>query len=943
MLRFWWLLWLLHPIFLTATSTTSLHKRDYSRGLTLVTTVFLKKRSWLPPFETKYYVHTALQFGPAGDDSILRVQLTAVPDKVREEAGLQKFEQRGGRGNDLLLSLFSRELRDDYKSMDANLGSVVARTYTDLGTVVYSNAQIMEQRKGTGLAWNAWKTDANYRSGRSATGQMQQINDCNSFTQRLLRIMNVEVPEKTRRIFDSSLEHAAHSDVFANIDVTLGMYRTLGRGGRKSRLSTIRSIGKSNPRPAKQFFNPYMAPELGGPFAGDNPYALSPLDDIEEEPPTYDGPLDRAMKSDWGLDDSPQITTQWDKSLCPRSRKRTSLLTRACAPRSLFADGEIFAASSRVGGTLESVRVVATGVAEALGVAATVASAVFVIIDFVNHDWVGGGFALAGLIGGLAVAALVAGPAGWILSAGVTAFFMILPGAFTKAVHPPRNDDKQQILRWAAFGDSTHSGDEQCKEQHPGANCTVVYGAGVLSLIFQWDNFDSIAFLARYNDGWAMTLPEIADVFQIVDSEQPNNTAQAAAVIDCGTPPRIPSRWRLQQGGAKWCPAPKFSLRREHIVLPNINQTADVVYKRIIPQPGGDCLLVSETASKTYLPDYNITVFGGQAAIACNITAGYNNGTSVIPLDNHGLPVDIQGQTINATAILDQAAAKLATSLTDSSNGNNTGINTTSDNMPSQSPASSLQSTSPISPGSASTDDQAGHHIDPPPPSSFQSQLLNTTNAVCFSTNNDNSPPALCLPNGTYSIQDGSTGYLPTTKATTLTFPPSSGASLSFSIITPGHNGQHPLTTQKHFSENVTSASNDDFTNSISRLSPSQTFSISIPPSHPPYPPPSPPPPLLCLFTRPAYLGQVLCLGPGGGPLPTSIRGKVASLRVYGGSRSATTAWVYAKFYGDVGGLRVTGDVPDLSAVAYGPEKGENWGGGGGGDGRVVAAWVVEG
>ena len=789
---FWWILWLfLQPNLLLITNATSLVARDYSRGLTLVTTIFLEKRSWLPPFKKQYYVHTALQFEAVGDQRILRIQLTAIPEIVEIEANLRAFSQRGASRQDLLLSLFARELKEDYKTQDANLDAVKARTYTDLGTVDYSNAQIMDQRTGAGLAWDAWKTDTTYRSGTTTTGEMQVINDCNSFTQRLVEKMNVELPRKSIKIFDSSLKYALRSADYQNVEITLGLYRAIGRNGHNMRARAFRAIGSPNPPARLQTYDVYMAPELIADFKSDNPYA-SRLEDIPEEPEdpgriSYDGPLDRAIQSDWGLDD-PQEITEWDRNLCPGPRKR-NLLTRACIPGSIFADGEIFAASCRVRGTLQTVRVVASGVAEALGAVATVASIVFIIIDFVNHDWIGGGFALAGLVGGLGAAALVSGPAGWILAAGVTAFFLILPGAFEKAAHPPRIDDKEQILRWATFGDSTHTGDEGCKKQHSGANCTVVYGGGVLSLVFQWDNFDSITFLARYNEGWAMALPDIANVFQVVDQKNPSATAQAAAVIDCGMPPRMPSRWRLQQGSPKWCPEPKFILRREYITLPVINQTADQIYKRIIPQPGGDCLLVNEAANKQYLPDYNITVLGGQAAIACNLSAGFYNGTTLIPLDSQGLPVDTQGEPINATAILDQAAINLTASNDTTLNSTNPLTNNTFGiDDPNQTPMNP-PSGSPISPGSTSTDNQAGHHIDPPPPTSFQTQVINATNSACLSGPGFGN---LCLPNGTYSVQDGSTGFT-TTKATTLTLPP--GSSLSFGITSPGRNGPPPLTT----------------------------------------------------------------------------------------------------------------------------------------------------
>ena len=59
----------------------------------------------------------------------------------------------------------------------------------------------------------------------------------------------------------------------------------------------------------------------------------------------------------------------------------------------------------------------------ALGIAGTVVGASFVILDFIDHNLVGGVFGAVGLAAGIAAGALVAGPLGWIIGGAITALF----------------------------------------------------------------------------------------------------------------------------------------------------------------------------------------------------------------------------------------------------------------------------------------------------------------------------------------------------------------------------------------------------------------------------------------------------------------------------------------------------------------------------------------
>lgn len=59
----------------------------------------------------------------------------------------------------------------------------------------------------------------------------------------------------------------------------------------------------------------------------------------------------------------------------------------------------------------------------ALDLVGSIVGAVFVILDYVNHEWVGAALGSAGLITGLAIGLAVSGPVGWVVGGAVAALF----------------------------------------------------------------------------------------------------------------------------------------------------------------------------------------------------------------------------------------------------------------------------------------------------------------------------------------------------------------------------------------------------------------------------------------------------------------------------------------------------------------------------------------
>ena len=84
---------------------------------------------------------------------------------------------------------------------------------------------------------------------------------------------------------------------------------------------------------------------------------------------------------------------------------------------------------ARVAGELNTLTAIGKEALNALGIAGAIVGAAFVILDFIDHNWVGGAIGAVGLAAGIATGALVAGPLGWIIGGAIAALFasMLFP------------------------------------------------------------------------------------------------------------------------------------------------------------------------------------------------------------------------------------------------------------------------------------------------------------------------------------------------------------------------------------------------------------------------------------------------------------------------------------------------------------------------------------
>ena len=563
----------------------------------------------------------------------------------------------------------------------------------------------------------------------------------------------------------------------------------------------------------------------------------------------------------------------------------------------------------------------------------------FVIVEYVQGRYLTSAMTSMAVIAGRLVpiildAFLEAGPIGVLFGTALALLFIILPGVFTVLPEPPPITNNTQILQYVFFGDSNHTGNERCQQDHPG--CVAMYGPGILNLTMEVEYIDAVFTLLHMNAGLPTTIPDLAAAFPPAISLEKDISPTAPLQISCGnyiaTHTEL-NRWGTitwSNGNPHECNHPKFHINRDAIMIPNINRTAADVYKDIIGEhnPHGSCKIIDNADNPITVPDYGIRIKGLPVAIACGI-----NATSVPAPDgianDDAMPADevlSSGTAVSDPSLVPATSQAVALSTPQSPSSAATILSTTtlsSQTAPSQilvlptgppAPATTLSTSilsssiflsiasaialpSGSSPGSLSSDGRSGEgYIPPPPPSPFLPSL-NPSNAVCFTTKK--MKENFCLPNGTYSVQHNTFGYVSRDTRSVL-LPTAPGTKLVVRYA--------PIPVSPTVIETQNYTMNQTFTG---RMSPDPFFfqdggfDVLIPNV--------PPPPVACLFTEPEFRGDVTCVGLGGGNM-TQGKLKVASVDILGGA----TVTLFPNAYGDLGSQRFTVSVPDLALVPYG-------------------------
>ena len=535
----------------------------------------------------------------------------------------------------------------------------------------------------------------------------------------------------------------------------------------------------------------------------------------------------------------------------------------------------------RIGGADFSIsRIVTVGAAAALG-------ALFVILDIVAHNWVGLALGAVGIaaLGAVDAALAEAGPIGWLIDIVITFLFLILPGIRQPPPAAPITN-VTEILQWKFFGDKDHTGNEGCRQKtatnpNPNPACQALYGPNVLQMMFGWESFDAAAFLLQCNNGYAITIPDMAACFAVQSTASGKLVgASQYATINCNNRDAAQTLHGVAEGAfdPSLCQSPEFKFDRSKVtlnfatVVQNVNQTAlnssapaAAIYNRIVPNnPTGDCAIFSDVSSGVPIQNLNIVISGVPVSIVCGITPSFNPAGNVTRL---AISAPISAVSSNATSASNTTAIQNS-SLT-------------------------------------STDGSAG--LQGPTIPLIPWVPANATSAVCFTTAKNE----LCLFNGSYDAGMKDWGF---SLGDTTNVSYASGATLTLDGNWYLGHGSSPFPIPPDYSESQPKP-NESYPAGSSTISNIQAFmqdqksgsKFSV---HDPLDPGG-----ICVFEGAQFTGGAACfLAPGAGNLSAPQLKGISSLTLHGGANVE----MFAEYYGDATKQTYAHDIPDLTAVPLG-------------------------
>ena len=837
------------------------YSRPPPRDVYFITTTWIGGRGQ-PDLQAKtryFYTHSVIQLSGTPNDGPFLVEVTGDGDGWR---AIKAINAAPGTPDD--------SIGEQWEGLRNGMRRDVFKLK---GTVTYTNKELFAPN-GNGIFVDLWKANSWYD---------QVKYNCNHFAADIATKLKLPLPDQLTKILDAADKYFEMKNARVNKPLRVLMKADL----------TIYSADKS--------YTDFRLRLEDGEVDLESTRTSERLQPLVLE----EGGLDNVPEDSDPFESTKRLSSPWDAleplDACFRDNR---LRKRGCVSGDTDAKAKLASTGSstdlvitRSGGQLYQMFSYTARALEGVGLLALATAPIFILMELVNGEYMAAGFATAGLVLGVAAQLAIAGPVGIIVGAALAVFFSILPGLFAPDKHAPSNNITE-IVQFAFFGDKSRTGNEQCNQERKKAglsqNCTAAYGPNTLAKVFGWETVDAAGFEIEYNDGHWMTIPDIAKQLHIIDRTIPNDGSTAAATVDCGEHRgtdvqdslgggRIgfPRPGQIESISKGYDCHPKFALKRDLIVIPEINQTLAAIYPRIISDAGGDCKILSDGPNGIHYPTYNTTVKGRPVAIACNLTAA-------------NFPDSIPNIAYNSSSTSSVTQASSTSTPYSFSNSPTSSSNSTSNPPDHSSTYSSAHDTSDGTAGRA--------YIAPPAPKPFMN--LNSTNCGCLSGTSG----AMCLPNGTYpASQSGHWGLDP--KGVNTLFMPA-GSNFSYLALTQFMRGGS-VSTPVILKTNQ-SSSTRTFSDAMAALasqpqSQTPTFSINIPRS-------VAPPPSACLFSLPNYLGDVVCFGVGGANLTDVYRNKAQSITV----RGDASVWMYPQYYGDVAGLQTDTDVPDLQTFSYG-------------------------
>ena len=259
----------------------------------------------------------------------------------------------------------------------------------------HSNRDFIHPTIGNGFVANAWTQDVVYRSGVFFANN---INNCHTFVRRLVEgQLGGRLDQTSLNLIDKGYRWVGQFKSIRDVQVvydlrletaTPGQVARDARNGLQKFLMCNNGIARRDQNCRGQVSVPdHDATSQVEKFSQQNELALDSSDYSE---------------SDLAADDPDTYTN----NQIPDDTFKTAKVSLV-----------------RSGGILTTFTAVGKEALAALGVAGDVIGAAFVILDFVNHQWVGGAIGALGTVAGVAAGLAISGPLGWVIGGALIAFF----------------------------------------------------------------------------------------------------------------------------------------------------------------------------------------------------------------------------------------------------------------------------------------------------------------------------------------------------------------------------------------------------------------------------------------------------------------------------------------------------------------------------------------
>jgi len=338
-----------------------------------------------------------------------------------------------------------------------------------VGQTRVRNEAFFNPKTGRGLIYNSVGTDPKTSQYRSGPENRDNLNTCHDVNNRIVQKLGGKLTPLAQKLFDEYDEYSkAHGE---NV---------------KHEIERIKTW--------------YAAAEDNGPPVPDRTYTFgnTKCDDHPKRDGACQGKIEDNKDLKAGSNElitDPKASSFSQASL--EIEDTDKIDGKYLAKANIGEAGKLSKfATVRAEGKVAAFTVVGREALSVLGAAGTVAGAVFVILDFVDKQWVAGAIG-AVAVGATLAATLATGPVGWVIGgiavtlflskflssslmnssiAGVSpclatlnqgtrrraasrlTFSQVLPGLY-KEMHPPADrTDTKGIIQWKMFGDKGHTG-----------------------------------------------------------------------------------------------------------------------------------------------------------------------------------------------------------------------------------------------------------------------------------------------------------------------------------------------------------------------------------------------------------------------------------------------------------------------------------------------------